>query len=188
VTGAAAAGAGHTREVATLAGGCFWCLEAVFLQLRGVHEVKSGYAGGRRPNPTYEQVCTGTTGHAEVVQVTFDPSVIGYRDLLDVFFTIHDPTTLNRQGGDVGTQYRSAVFFHSPEQERIAREAVASLVAAKVWPDPVVTEIVPLETFWPAETYHADYFARNPQNPYCAVVIAPKVAKARKAFLEKLAR
>lgn len=175
-------------EVATLAGGCFWCLEAVFLQLRGVHSVKSGYAGGRRPNPTYDQVCTGTTGHAEVVQVTFDPLAIGYRDLLDVFFTIHDPTTLNRQGGDVGTQYRSALFFHSPEQERVARESVAALAAAKVWPDPIVTEIVPLETFWPAETYHGDYFARNPQNPYCAVVIAPKVAKARKAFLERLAR
>lgn len=175
-------------EVATLAGGCFWCLEAVFLQLRGVHSVKSGYAGGRRPNPTYEQVCTGTTGHAEVVQVTFDPSVIGYRDLLDVFFTIHDPTTRNRQGGDVGTQYRSAVFFQSPEQERVARETVVSLGAAKVWSDPIVTEIAPLDAFWPGEAYHDDYFARNPQNPYCAVVIAPKVAKARTAFLERLAR
>ncbi|MBI3568483.1 MAG: peptide-methionine (S)-S-oxide reductase MsrA [Gemmatimonadetes bacterium] len=179
---------GEGVEIATLAGGCFWCLEAVFLQLRGVASVKSGYAGGRRPNPTYEQVCSGTTGHAEVVQVAFDPSVISYRDLLDVFFTIHDPTTLNRQGNDVGTQYRSAIFFHSPEQERVAREAVAALAAAKIWSDPIVTEIAPLETFWPAENYHDDYFARNPQNPYCAVVIAPKVAKARKKFLERLAR
>lgn len=175
-------------ETATLAGGCFWCLEAVFLQLKGVHTAKSGYAGGRRPNPTYEQVCSGATGHAEVVQVTFDPAVITFDDLLDVFFTIHDPTTLNRQGNDVGTQYRSAIFFHSPEQERAAREKIAALGAEGTWGDPIVTEIVPLETFWPAENYHDDYFARNPQNPYCAVVVAPKVAKARKKFLEKLAR
>ena len=175
-----------TSEVAALAGGCFWCLEAVYLQLRGVRSVKSGYAGGRRPNPTYEQVCTGTTGHAEVVQVTFDPAVIGYRDLLDIFFTIHDPTTLNRQGNDAGTQYRSAIFFHSPEQERVALEAIAEFTARKVWNSPIVTEVAPLTEFWPAEAYHDDYFTRHPQNPYCAVVIAPKVAKARKAFLEKL--
>jgi peptide-methionine (S)-S-oxide reductase len=175
-------------DVATLAGGCFWCLEAVYLELRGVLKVDSGYAGGRQPNPSYEQVCSGTTGHAEVVQITFDPSVISYRDLLDVFFAIHDPTTLNRQGNDAGTQYRSAIFFASPEQERIARATIAELAAESRWPDPIVTEVVPLEKFWPAESYHQDYFARNPTNPYCAVTIAPKVAKARKKFLEKLAR
>lgn len=176
-----------TTEAATFAGGCFWCLEAVYLQLRGVRSVKSGYAGGRRPNPTYEQVCTGVTGHAESVQVTFDPSIVGYRDLLDVFFTIHDPTTLNRQGNDVGTQYRSAIFFHSPEQERTARDAISSLGAQGVWNAPIVTELAPCTEFWPADATHDDYFRRNPQNPYCAAVIAPKVSKARKAFLEKLA-
>ena len=174
-------------EFATLAGGCFWCLEAVYLQLRGVRAVKSGYAGGRRPEPTYEQVCAGTTGHAEAVQVTFDPSTISYRDLLDVFFTIHDPTTLDRQGNDVGSQYRSAIFFHSPEQEREARATMAELTAGQVWGTPIVTELAPLTKFWPAEASHDDYFRRNPQNSYCAVVIAPKVSKARKAFLEKLA-
>jgi peptide-methionine (S)-S-oxide reductase len=173
---------------ATLAGGCFWCLEAVYLQLKGVVGVKSGYAGGRRPNPTYEQVCSGATGHAEVVQVTYDPGQIGYGDLLDVFFTIHDPTTLNRQGADSGTQYRSAIFFESPDQERKARAKIAALEAEHVWDDPIVTEIVPLTQFWPAENYHDDYFAKNPRNPYCAAVIAPKVAKARKHFFEKLAK
>lgn len=181
-----AAPAGHAT--ATLAGGCFWCLEAVFLQLKGVSGVQSGYAGGRRPNPSYEQVCTGATGHAEVVRIAYDPAVISYGDLLDVFFTIHDPTTLNRQGGDIGTQYRSAVFFETPEQEREARAKVAALAAGGVWDAPVVTEVVPLTQFWPAEAYHDDYFARNPQNPYCAAVIAPKVAKARKHFFEKLAK
>jgi peptide-methionine (S)-S-oxide reductase len=175
-------------EHASLAGGCFWCLEAVYLELKGVHGVQSGYAGGKRPNPTYEQVCSGTTGHAEVVRVEYDPEVVSYKDLLDVFFTIHDPTTLNRQGGDKGTQYRSAIFYESPEQERIAREAIAEVNAAKTWKDPIVTEVAPLEKFWPAEDYHDNYFAQNPQNPYCAVVIAPKVAKARKLFLEKLAK
>jgi peptide-methionine (S)-S-oxide reductase len=175
-------------EQATLAGGCFWCLEAVFLQLKGVTAVQSGYAGGSRPNPTYEQVCSGTTGHAEVVRVTFDPADVSYRDLLDVFFTIHDPTTPNRQGGDKGTQYRSAIFLESPEQERTARETIAAFAAEKVWDDPIVTEVAPLGVFWPAEKYHDNYFARNPQNPYCAVVIAPKVAKARKLFLDKLAK
>ena len=174
-------------EFATLAGGCFWCLEAVYLQLRGVRAVKNGYAGGRRPEPTYQQVCAGATGHAEAVQVTFDPSTISYRDLLDVFFTIHDPTTLDRQGNDVGSQYRSAIFFHSPEQEREARAAIAELTAGQVWGTPIVTELAPLTKFWPTEASHDDYFRRNPQNPYCAVVIAPKVSKARKAFLEKLA-
>ena len=175
-------------EVATLAGGCFWCLEAVYLELRGVQKVVSGYSGGRRPNPTYEQVCTGTTGHAEVVQITFDPSVISYRDLLDVFFTIHDPTTLNRQGGDSGTQYRSAIYFHSPEQEQVAREAITDFATRHVWGDPIVTEVTALGAFFPAEKYHDNYFARNSGNPYCAVVIAPKVSKARKLFLEKLAK
>ena len=175
-------------EVATLAGGCFWCLEAVYLELRGVQKVVSGYSGGRRPNPTYEQVCTGTTGHAEVVQITFDPSVISYRDLLDVFFTIHDPTTLNRQGGDSGTQYRSAIYFHSPEQESVARETITDFATRHVWGDPIVTEVAALGEFFPAEKYHDNYFAQNAGNPYCAVVIAPKVSKARKLFLEKLTK
>ena len=175
-------------EHATLAGGCFWCLEAVYLELKGVLGVQSGYAGGTRPNPTYEQVCSGSTGHAEVVRVTYDPAIISYKELLDVFFTIHDPTTLNRQGGDKGTQYRSAVFYESPEQQHIAQETITEFTAAKVWDDPIVTEVAPLEKFWAAEEYHNDYFAQNPQNPYCAVVIAPKVSKARKLFLEKLAK
>ena len=170
--------------LATLAGGCFWCLEAVFQQLKGVSKVMSGYAGGKRPNPTYEQVCTGATGHAEVVQVEFDPAVISYRDLLDVLFTIHDPTTLNQQGADVGTQYRSAIFFHTPEQQRDANDAIAE--AQKTWDDPIVTEIVPLTQFYPAEEYHKDYYVRNPNQGYCRVVIAPKVAKFRKHYLEKL--
>jgi peptide-methionine (S)-S-oxide reductase len=174
------------RELATLGGGCFWCLEAVYLELRGVHGVKSGYAGGHVANPTYEQVCGKKTGHAEVVQVTFDPEEISYAELVDVFFTIHDPTTKDRQGGDVGPQYRSAIFTHSDDQARTAHERLAA--AAAQWEDPIVTEIAPLEKFWPAERYHDDYFARNPQNPYCAVVIAPKVSKARKLFLDKLAR
>jgi peptide-methionine (S)-S-oxide reductase len=179
-------GTTNTREIATLAGGCFWCLEAVYLELRGVHAVKSGYAGGHVANPTYEQVCGKKTGHAEVVQVTFDPSEISYEDLLDVFFTIHDPTTKDRQGNDVGPQYRSAIFTHSDSQLAAAH---AGLKAAQAhWEDPIVTEIAPLEKFWPAESYHDNYFARNPGNAYCAVVVAPKVAKARKIFFEKLAR
>ena len=173
-------------ETATLAGGCFWCLEAAFQQLKGVSRVASGYAGGTVPNPSYEAVCTGSTGHAEVTQVEFDPAVIAYRDLLDVFFTIHDPTTLDRQGADVGTQYRSAIFYQSPEQERVAREVIARLVAEKVWDDPIVTEVVPLTAFYPAEAYHRDYYTRNANQPYCRAVIAPKVAKLRKQFLEKL--
>ena len=175
-------------EHATLAGGCFWCLEAVYLEFKGVLGVQSGYAGGTRPNPTYEQVCGGATGHAEVVQVSYDPAIVSYKELLDVFFAIHDPTTLNRQGGDKGTQYRSAVFFESPKQERITKETIAEFAVAKVWDDPIVTEVAPLEKFWPAEKYHNEYFAQNPQNPYCAVVIAPKVSKARKLFLDKLAK
>ena len=176
------------REIATLAGGCFWCLEAVYLELRGVLGVQSGYAGGNVPHPSYELVCTGTTGHAEVVQVTFDPDEISYRELLDVFFTIHDPTTLNRQGNDVGTQYRSAVFYHSPEQQATVEEAIAELAAEKVWDDPIVTEVVPFAEFYPAEEYHRDYFRLHPEQAYCRAVIAPKVAKARKAFFERLKR
>lgn len=171
-------------EQATLAGGCFWCLEAVFEQLDGVQRVGNGYAGGKDPNPTYEAVCSGETGHAEVVQVTFDPAVITFRDLLDVFFTIHDPTTLNRQGADHGTQYRSAVLYHTPEQERIAREAAKA--AAEAWDDPVVTEIARLDRFFPAEAYHQGYFRRNPAQGYCRAVISPKVAKFRAQWAARL--
>lgn len=174
------------KQQATLAGGCFWCLEAVYDQLRGVENVQSGYAGGRRPNPTYEQVCTGTTGHAEVVQITYDDDQVSFRDLLDVFFTIHDPTTLNRQGGDVGTQYRSAIFYHNDSQKAESEAKIRELEAEQTWSDPIVTQVEPLEQFYPAEDYHRDYFERNPGQAYCAVVIAPKVAKARKHFLEKL--
>lgn len=173
-------------ETATLAGGCFWCLEAVYLQLRGVERVKSGYAGGHVPNPTYEQVCGKETGHAEVVQLSYDPSVISYGELLDVFFTIHDPTTKDRQGNDVGPQYRSAIFTHDETQARVAKEKIVEAQAH--WDDPIVTEVQPLERFWPAEAYHDNYLERNPQNPYCAVVVAPKVAKARKVFFDKLKR
>jgi peptide-methionine (S)-S-oxide reductase len=174
------------REVATLAGGCFWCLEAAFQELRGVEQVVSGYAGGHVPNPSYEQVCTGTTGHAEVVQITFDPTVLSFDDVLHVFFTIHDPTTLNRQGGDVGTQYRSAIFYHSAAQQAAAERVMAELTAEQVWDDPLVTELVPLERFYPAEEYHRDYYRRNPAQGYCRAVIAPKVAKVRKLYLDKL--
>ena len=175
------------HEVATLAGGCFWCLEAVFDQLKGVQSVESGYMGGSRPNPTYEQVCSGATGHAEVVRVTFDPSQLSYRDLLAVFFTIHDPTTPNRQGNDVGTQYRSAIFYHSDDQRRAAEEVVQRLTAEKLWKDPIVTEIVPATAFYEAEDYHQEYFARvGAGNPYCSYVIEPKVAKFRKHFFERL--
>jgi peptide-methionine (S)-S-oxide reductase len=175
-----------TTDVATLAGGCFWCLEAAFEQLRGVERVVSGYAGGARPNPSYEEICAGDTGHAEVVQVHFDPAVIGYRDLLDVFFTIHDPTTLNRQGADIGTQYRSAIFWHTPEQEAAARAAIQALELSAVYDKPIVTEIVPLDQFFPAEGYHQGYFRRNPYHPYCMGVVAPKVAKVRKHYFERL--
>jgi peptide-methionine (S)-S-oxide reductase len=174
------------REKATLAGGCFWCLEAVYDQLRGVENVESGYAGGSTISPSYQQVCTGTTGHAEVVQVTFDPEAISFRDLLDIFFTIHDPTTLNRQGADVGTQYRSAIFYHTPQQKAIAEETIAELEREKLWSAPIVTQIVPLTDFYPAEEYHRDYFARNPGQGYCQAVIAPKVSKFRKKYFEKL--
>ncbi len=174
------------KETATLAGGCFWCLEAVFEQLRGVERVESGYAGGTAPNPTYQQVCGGSTGHAEVVQITFDPAVISFGDLLDVFFVIHDPTTLNRQGADHGTQYRSAIFYHSAEQQRDAGEKIAELNAAGTWSRPIVTEVVPLPAFHKAEGYHQGYFRGNPTQGYCVAVIAPKVAKLRQHFLDKL--
>ena len=180
-------GQGSSRtEVATLGGGCFWCLEAVYEELRGVEKVESGYAGGAVPNPTYRQVCTGTTGHAEVVQVTFDPEVVSFREILEVFFTIHDPTTLNRQGADVGTQYRSAVFYHDEEQKRVAAEVVAELEESRLWNDPIVTEVAPFDTFYVAEDYHQEYYRNNGYQPYCQVVIAPKVAKFRKQYLEKL--
>jgi peptide-methionine (S)-S-oxide reductase len=174
------------HEVATLAGGCFWCLDAVFRGLKGVEQVVSGYAGGTVPNPSYEAVCTGRTGHAEVVQVTFDSGLLSYRDLVEVFFGIHDPTTLNRQGADVGTQYRSAIYYHSPEQERTAREVIAALERDQVFDAPIVTEVAPATEFYPAEEYHQDYFRRNPGQGYCRAVIAPKVAKFRKAHLERL--
>ncbi|HEX6289814.1 MAG TPA: peptide-methionine (S)-S-oxide reductase MsrA [Herpetosiphonaceae bacterium] len=177
---------GDNLEVATLAGGCFWCLEAVYDQLRGVTQVESGYAGGRVINPSYEQVCSGTTGHAEVVQITFNPQVVSFKELLEIFFTIHDPTTLNRQGADVGTQYRSAIFYHTPEQKTIAEQTIKELDAARLWSAPIVTEVAPLQTFYPAEDYHQEYFERNPRQPYCTAVVAPKVAKFRQQHLEKL--
>lgn len=173
-------------EAATLAGGCFWCLEAAFGQLKGVETVQSGYAGGNVANPSYQQVCTGRTGHAEVVQIRFDPEVITYRDLLEVFFVIHDPTTLNRQGPDTGTQYRSAIFYHTPEQRAQAEQAIADLTARKVWDDRIVTQVVPLEAFYPAEEYHRDYYERNSDQGYCQLVIAPKVAKIRKQYFARL--
>jgi peptide-methionine (S)-S-oxide reductase len=176
------------RELATLGGGCFWCLEAVYKDLKGVESVVSGYAGGQVGNPTYEQVCSGRTGHAEVVQITFDPQVVTYRDLLDVFFTIHDPTTRDRQGADVGPQYRSIVLYHSPEQKAAAEAAVADLDSKGLWRAPIVTEVVPLEKFYPAEEHHRDYFERNPRQRYCQIIIAPKVAKFRKEHLARLKR
>ncbi len=173
-------------EVATLAGGCFWCLEAVYDELRGVESVESGYSGGTIENPTYRQVVTGTTGHAEVVRVTFDPEVVSFREILEVFFTIHDPTTLNRQGADVGPQYRSAIFYHDEEQRHVAEDVISELEAEGVWEDPIVTEVTPLDTFYVAEDYHQEYYQNNAYQPYCQVVISPKVAKFRKQYLEKL--
>ncbi len=175
-------------ETATLAGGCFWCVEAVFDDLRGVESVESGYTGGDVPRPTYQQVCTGATGHAEAIRIEFDPSVVSYRELLEVFFTVHDPTTLNRQGADVGTQYRSAIFYHTPEQKEIAERVISDLNAEKVWDEPIVTEVVPAGEFYPAEDYHQEYFANNPNQPYCRAVVAPKVSKFRQKYLAKLKR
>jgi peptide-methionine (S)-S-oxide reductase len=173
-------------QVATLAGGCFWCLEAVYDQLQGVDSVESGYSGGEVSNPTYQQICTGMTGHAEVVQITFDPSLVSYREILELFFTIHDPTTLNRQGADVGSQYRSAIFYHDDEQRQVSEQVIREMTAAKVWDDPIVTEVVPFRAFYRAEDYHQQYFERNGHQPYCRVVIAPKVSKFRKLYLGRL--
>jgi peptide-methionine (S)-S-oxide reductase len=174
------------HEVATLAGGCFWCLEAVFDQLDGVSDVVSGYMGGHITNPSYKQVCGGDTGHAEVVQLRFDPGRISFREVLEVFFSIHDPTTLNRQGADAGTQYRSAIFTHTPEQAATATALIAELDAQRAWPNPIVTEVSPVSTFYPAEDYHQEYFANNGRQPYCQMVVAPKVAKFRKQFAERI--
>jgi peptide-methionine (S)-S-oxide reductase len=175
-----------TQEVATLGGGCFWCLEAVFDELNGVERVESGYAGGTVPNPSYEAVCAETTGHAEVVQIIFDPQVVSFKEILQVFFTIHDPTTLNRQGADVGTQYRSVIFYHTPEQQAIAAQVIQELTAAGIWKARIVTEIVPFTAFYRAEDYHQEFFQQNPGQLYCQFVISPKVAKFRKEFLTKL--
>lgn len=178
-------GAGRT-EVATLGGGCFWCTEAIYLDVRGVKKVESGYSGGHVPNPTYRQVCSETTGHAEAVQVTFDPEVASYKEILEVFFATHDPTTLNRQGADVGTQYRSAVFYHDEEQKKVAGEVISEIEAEGIWNNPIVTEVVPFDEFYVAVDYHQNYFARNNAQPYCQVIIAPKVAKFRREHLERL--
>lgn len=174
------------EETITLAGGCFWCTEAVFTDLKGVNEVVSGYTGGHVSSPTYEQICTGTTGHAEAIQVHFDPSVISLHDILTIFFTLHDPTTLNRQGADQGTQYRSAVFYSSEEQRAVTQTVIAEIEASEIWPDPIVTEVTALSEFYPAEDYHQRFYARNQGNMYCQVVINPKVAKLRASFADKL--
>lgn len=175
-----------TSAVATLGGGCFWCLDAVFRQLKGVSKSVSGYAGGHDPAPDYESVCSGRTGHAEVTQVTFDPAVLPFKELLDVFFSIHDPTTQDRQGADVGTQYRSVILYHNPEQKAAAEQAIQALNEAEAYDDPIVTQVVPLTTFFPAEEYHQDYFARNPTQGYCRAVVSPKVAKFRSKWAHRL--
>ena len=176
----------NNLETATLAAGCFWCVEAVFDDLKGVEDVVSGYAGGQTENPTYRQVCNGDTGHAEVAQIKFDPSVISFKDILHIFFSVHDPTTMNRQGADVGTQYRSAIFYHNDEQKRDAEEVIKEITDEGVYDDPIVTEVTPLEKFWPAEDYHQEYFANNPNVPYCAAVVSPKVKKFRQKFADRL--
>ncbi|HXZ25829.1 MAG TPA: peptide-methionine (S)-S-oxide reductase MsrA [Nitrospiria bacterium] len=175
-------------ELATFGGGCFWCLEAVFQNLKGVQKVESGYAGGSVPNPAYEQVCSGRTGHAEVVQITFDPAIISYQDLLEVFFAIHDPTTMNRQGADVGTQYRSVILYHSPEQQATAERVMKELESAQLWNGTIITQLAPSETFYRAESYHQNYFRSNPTQPYCLAVVAPKLAKFRQHRLASLLR
>jgi peptide-methionine (S)-S-oxide reductase len=188
MTGTVSKGAEEKPKLAkaTFAGGCFWCTEAVYAQIKGVESVTSGYLGGSVPNPTYKQVCTGQTGHAEAVEIEFDPAVVGYGKLLEVFFSTHDPTTLNRQGADVGTQYRSGVFYHDEGQRKLAEEVIERLDAAKVFPNPIVTEVVEASTFYPAENYHQDYFANNPLQPYCQAVVSPKVEKVRKVFKDLL--
>ncbi len=173
-------------ETATLAAGCFWCVEAVYDSLIGVEDVVSGYSGGHTDNPTYQQVCSETTGHAEVVQIMFDPSQLTFKELLQIYFTVHDPTTLNRQGNDIGSSYRSAIFYHSDEQKQIAEEVIAEINAEKIYDNPIVTEVTAFDKFWPAEDYHREYFANNPTQPYCAGVVAPKVAKFRQKFLARL--
>lgn len=178
----------NNSETATLGAGCFWCVEAVFDDLQGVTDVVSGYSGGHKVNPTYQEVCAEMTGHAEVVQVTFDPEVLSYRDLLRVFFSVHDPTTLNRQGNDIGTSYRSAIFYHSEEQRRAAEEVITEVTAEGVYDNPIVTEVTAFDKFWPAEDYHQEYFTNNPNQPYCAAVVAPKVAKFRQKFADRLKR
>ena len=176
----------ETMDIATLAGGCFWCLEAVYDQVKGVQSVESGYIGGQVDAPTYEQVCSGHTGHAEAVRITFDPRLVTFRDLLNVFFVIHDPTTRNRQGNDIGTQYRSGIFYHSPEQQQIAQEVIAAVTRERVYPNPIVTEVVPATRWYEAEAYHQEYFARNPFEGYCAYVVGPKVAKFRQRYASLL--
>lgn len=173
-------------EITTLGGGCFWCLEAVYDDLEGVLDVVSGYSGGKSPNPDYKSVCSGTTGHAEVVQVTFDPQVITFTEILEIFFSIHDPTTLNRQGADVGTQYRSEIFYHTETQKAIAEEVIANFKTEAIWPNPIVTEVTPLSRFYPAEDYHQEYFKNNPYQGYCMAVINPKVTKFRKKYADRL--
>lgn len=173
-------------EIATLGGGCFWCIEAVYSELKGVIKVESGYSGGALPDPSYEDVCTDETGHAEVVQITFDPKVISYRELLQVFFSVHDPTTLNRQGADAGKQYRSVIFYSNDAQKKIAQEVISELDKAKIWGNPIVTQLTPLEKFYRAETYHQNYFKNNPSQGYCQVVIEPKVSKFRKQYFDRL--
>jgi peptide-methionine (S)-S-oxide reductase len=181
-------GVSQKREVATLGGGCFWCTEAVFSELRGVEQVESGYAGGSTPDPSYEHVCSGNTGHAEVVQITYDPAIISYKDILHIFFTVHDPTTLNRQGADVGTQYRSVILYDDKAQKDAAEETIREMNEAKVWGRPIVTEVSPLTTFYKAEDYHQDYYKKNPGEGYCAVVISPKVTKFRQKYQDMLKR
>lgn len=173
-------------ETATLAAGCFWCVEAIFDDLKGVEDVVSGYSGGHTDNPTYQAVCSETTGHAEVVQIRFDPSELSFKELLQVYFTVHDPTTLNRQGNDIGSSYRSAIFYHTDAQRQTAEDVIAELTAERLYDDPIVTEVKPFDKFWPAEDYHQEYFANNPGQPYCAAVVAPKVAKFRQKFLQRL--
>ena len=176
----------NNQQIATLGGGCFWCLEAVYNDLKGVEKVVSGYSGGHVKDPTYQQVCSGLTGHTEVVQVTFDPGIITFKDVLNIFFSIHDPTTLNRQGADIGTQYRSAIFYHDSDQKAVAEQVIQEIEAAKIWGNMIVTEVTPMMDFYPAEDYHQDYYANNSLQPYCQFVIAPKVAKFRKQFVERL--
>ncbi len=173
-------------ETVTLGGGCFWCLEAIYNELKGIIKVESGYSGGTIPNPTYEQVCTGTTGHAEVIQITYNPSIITLKEILQIFFTMHDPTTLNRQGNDVGTQYRSIIFYHNENQKQTAEQVIKEITQARIWNNPILTQIEPYNLFYKAEEYHQEYYKKNPTQSYCRIIIAPKIAKLRKQYFEKL--